>query len=179
MENKLKSGILSATEAKELDGKMKKRVKDLLPTYRNVAIHIADTQDTPERMYAKGCITKIVPWRESRQFMYWRLRRLVSEDMFVKRIIKSQDSIQPGQAKEMLRRWFVEDKGTPEVISIFIIFNFNILKIIYFLKAYQWDDDEKMTLWYESQNEENSTVWNNIEAVEENAITEDILNVIC
>uniref|UniRef100_T1GP39 Uncharacterized protein n=1 Tax=Megaselia scalaris TaxID=36166 RepID=T1GP39_MEGSC len=137
MENKLKSGILSATEAKELDGKMKKRVKDLLPTYRNVAIHIADTQDTPERMYAKGCITKIVPWRESRQFMYWRLRRLVSEDINVE-------------------KWFVEDKGTPE--------------------AYQWDDDEKMTLWYESQNEENSTVWNNIEAVEENAITEDILN---
>lgn len=34
-----------------------------------------------------------------------------------------------------------------------------------------------MTLWYESQNEENSTVWNNIEAVEENAITEDILQV--
>lgn len=44
-------------------------------------------------------------------------------------------------------------------------------------QAYQWDVDEKMTLWYESQNEENSTVWVNIEAVEENAITEDILQV--
>ncbi|KAL5289420.1 hypothetical protein ACFFRR_009517 [Megaselia abdita] len=115
MNNKLKSGNLNAAETKELEANMKKRVIDLLPTYRNVAIHIADTQDTPERMFAKGCINKIVPWRESRQFLYWRLRRLVTEDMFVKRILKAQDSVTPGQAKQMLRRWFVEDKGTPEV----------------------------------------------------------------
>lgn len=125
MEKNLKSGSLNPVEAKELETKMKKRVVDLLPTYRNVAIHIADTQDTPERMYAKGCISKIVPWRESRQFMYWRLRRLVVEDMFVKRILRAQDTIKPGQAKEMLRRWFVEDKGTPEV-GIFFIFFFII-----------------------------------------------------
>lgn len=115
MNNTLKSESLNPAEAKELDAKMKKRVIDLLPTYRNVAIHIADTQDTPERMLAKGCINRIVPWREAREFFYWRLKRLVAEDMFVKKILNSQDSITPGQAKQMLRRWFVEDKGTPEV----------------------------------------------------------------
>lgn len=125
MNNKLKSESLSAAEAKEVDASMKKRVADLIPTYRNVAIHIADTQDTPERMLAKGCINKIVPWKESRGFFYWRLKRLVAEDMFVKKILNAQDSINPGQAKQMLRRWFVEDKGTPEVSLIYIVLSFS------------------------------------------------------
>lgn len=123
MNNELKNGNLNAAESKELDAKIKKRVTDLIPTYRNVAIHIADTQDTPERMLAKGCINKIVPWSESRQFLYWRLRRLVTEDMFVKKILNAQDSIKPGQAKEMLRRWLVEDRGTSEVSSFFCCLN--------------------------------------------------------
>ncbi|GBP96447.1 Acetyl-CoA carboxylase [Eumeta japonica] len=41
------------------------------------------------------------------------------EDSFIKKLLKPEDNLSVGQAKEMLRRWLVEDKGTtvdcPEV----------------------------------------------------------------
>lgn len=87
----------------------------MLHVYHTVAIHFADLHDTPERMLEKGCINEIVPWRTSRQYLYWRLRRLLFEDQFVKNILSSQADLSVGQAKSMLRRWFVEDLGPTEV----------------------------------------------------------------
>jgi acetyl-CoA carboxylase / biotin carboxylase 1 len=67
--------------------------------YHTVAVHFADLHDTPERMLEKGCISEIVPWRTSRTWFYWRLRRLINEDYFVKKIIAAQTSLEVGQAK--------------------------------------------------------------------------------
>lgn len=55
-------------------------------------------------------------WKTSRKFFYWRLRRNLLEDQAVKRIRSANESIQPGAAAlAMLRRWFVESKGTVNV----------------------------------------------------------------
>lgn len=109
-------------KADQLEDKIKQRIAALVHVYHTVAVHFADLHDTPERMLEKGCINEIVPWRESRCWLYWRLRRLLLEDSFVKKIIKAQESLSVGQATQMLRRWLVEDKGTTEVIchSLFI-----------------------------------------------------------
>lgn len=67
--------------------------------YHTVAFHFADLHDTPERMLAKGCIKSIVPWQIARNFFYWRLRRLINEDYFVKKIMEVDSKISFEQAK--------------------------------------------------------------------------------
>ena len=113
MDEALASG--DKVKAAQFDDKIKERISALVHVYHTVAVHFADLHDTPERMLEKGCINEIVPWRTSRAWLYWRLRRLLLEDSFIKKIVKAQDNLSVGQAKEMLRRWLVEDKGTTEV----------------------------------------------------------------
>jgi acetyl-CoA carboxylase / biotin carboxylase 1 len=123
--------------------------------YHTVAVHFADLHDTPERMLEKGCISEIVPWRTSRSFFYWRLRRCLLEDFFICQILKAQKSLSVGQAQSMLRRWFVEDKGDTN--------------------AYQWEENEAVVGWMEEQKKnESSTVNRNIFAVKKDAIISQI-----
>ena len=99
----------------EVDEKIKARLNVLMQVYHTVAVHFADLHDTPERMLEKECINDIVPWRDSRRWLYWRLRRVLLEDTFTRKILKAQDGLPVGQAQQMLRRWLVEDKGAAEV----------------------------------------------------------------
>lgn len=115
----LKEEVAKANGDKEtltnLENKIKERTSLLLHAYHTVAIHFADLHDTPERMLEKDCIKEIVTWRTSRTFFYWRLRRLLLERTFVQQIQAAQPEFSVGQAKNMLRRWFVEDLGATEV----------------------------------------------------------------
>lgn len=113
MDEALASG--DKVKAGQFEEKIKERIAALVHVYHTVAVHFADLHDTPERMLEKDCIREIIPWRESRTWLYWRLRRLLLEDSFIKKIVKAQDNLSDGQAKEMLRRWLVEDKGATEV----------------------------------------------------------------
>lgn len=47
--------------------------------YHQIGLHFCDAHDTPERMVAKDVISAIVPWAQSRQFFYYRLKRRVLE----------------------------------------------------------------------------------------------------
>lgn len=137
-----------------IENKIKERTNILLQVYHTVAIHFADLHDTPERMLEKGCINEIVPWRTSRQYLYWRLRRLLLEDNFVRRIVASQADLSVGQAKSMLRRWFVEDLGPTE--------------------SYLWDKNEEVVSWLQKQIIRDSTVNKNIYAVKKDAVISQI-----
>lgn len=144
----------SKNDIAELQTKIKERTNTLLQVYHTVAVHFADLHDTPERMLEKGCISDIIPWRTSRSLLYWRLRRLILEDFFVKQLLQVQKELSVGQAKSMLRRWFVEDKGTTE--------------------GYQWDNNEIAAKWFEAQKQCDSTVLRNIKAVRKDAIISQI-----
>jgi len=122
--------------------------------YHTVAVHFADLHDTPERMLEKGCINEIVEWRESRKRLYWRLRRLILEESVVKQILTAQESLSVGQAKSMLRRWFVEDMSATD--------------------AYLWDQNDAVVDWFEKQRSPESTVIKNINAVKRDAIISQI-----
>lgn len=54
-------------------------------------------------------------WQTSRQFFYWRLRRLLLEDTVKKKIQAANSELTDGQIQAMLRRWFVEAEGTVKV----------------------------------------------------------------
>lgn len=138
----------------DLEARIEERTNKLKAVYHTVAINFADLHDTPERMLEKGCINEIVPWRRSRQYLYWRMRRLLLEDYFVGRILAAQDNLSVGQAQSMLRRWFVEDMGATE--------------------AYMWDSNDKIVDWLERQKDRESIIQRNIASVRKDAIVSQI-----
>ncbi|XP_036079270.1 acetyl-CoA carboxylase 1 isoform X3 [Rousettus aegyptiacus] len=122
---------LSAAERKELEGKLKEREEFLIPIYHQIAVQFADLHDTPGRMQEKGVINDILDWKTSRTFFYWRLRRLLLEELVKKKIHNANPELTDGQIQAMLRRWFVEVEGT--------------------VKAYVWDNNKDLVEWLEKQ----------------------------
>lgn len=64
---------------------------------------------------SRVCTQDILDWKTSRTFFYWRLRRLLLEDLVKKKIHNANPELTDGQIQAMLRRWFVEVEGTVKV----------------------------------------------------------------
>lgn len=112
-------------EAVEIEKDVADRISILKPIFHQVAIHFADLHDTPRCLLSKGVVKDIVEWKKSRNILYWRLKRRLLQNQIQKVITKSNDAIQDDVAYEMLRRWFVEDKGTTAVSTI-LLYNIHI-----------------------------------------------------
>merc|ERR1711997_895728 len=125
-EMKLLQQQLPSQNPEEVKNKMKEREEVLAPMYHTVAVHLADLHDTPVRMKEKGVIREIIPWENARTKLYWRLKRRLLEMRLMKEIDRATDVNQSssqssnkdstsafghGQKMEMIRRWFIEDKG--------------------------------------------------------------------
>uniref|UniRef100_A0A8C3SGW8 acetyl-CoA carboxylase n=1 Tax=Chelydra serpentina TaxID=8475 RepID=A0A8C3SGW8_CHESE len=153
---------LSPTERKELETKLKEREEFLIPIYHQVAVQFADLHDTPGRMQEKGVITDVLEWRTSRTFFYWRLRRLLLEDLVKKKIHDANPELTDGQIQAMLRRWFVEVEGT--------------------VKAYLWDNNKDLVEWLEKQLTEEdgirSVVDENIKYISRDYILKQIRSLV-
>ncbi|XP_053223463.1 acetyl-CoA carboxylase 1 isoform X2 [Podarcis raffonei] len=153
---------LSPAERKELETKLKEREEFLIPIYHQVAVQFADLHDTPGRMQEKGVITDILEWKTSRTFFYWRLRRLLLEDLVKKKIHDANPELTDGQIQAMLRRWFVEVEGT--------------------VKAYLWDNNKDLLEWLEKQLTEEegarSVVDENIKYISRDYILKQIRSLV-
>ena len=60
----------------------------------------------------------VIPWRTSRRFLYWRLRRLLLEESTKWRIGGVNPELTDGHMLSMLRRWFVEAQGAVDVSDL-------------------------------------------------------------
>uniref|UniRef100_A0AAQ4PDY4 acetyl-CoA carboxylase n=1 Tax=Gasterosteus aculeatus aculeatus TaxID=481459 RepID=A0AAQ4PDY4_GASAC len=125
----LASPELPDKQGRELETKLKAREEFLLPIYHQVAVQFADLHDTPGRMQEKGVITDILEWKNVRTFFYWRLRRLLLEQVVKCEILEANKDLSDGHMQSMLRRWFVETEGT--------------------VKAYLWDNNKEVVEWLE------------------------------
>lgn len=125
----LASPELSDKHTKELESKLKAREEFLLPIYHQVAVQFVDLHDTPGRMQEKGVITDILDWKNVRTFFYWRLRRLLLEQVVKCEILQANKDLSDGHMQSMLRRWFVETEGA--------------------VKAYLWDNNKAVVEWLE------------------------------
>uniref|UniRef100_A0A667YIW6 acetyl-CoA carboxylase n=1 Tax=Myripristis murdjan TaxID=586833 RepID=A0A667YIW6_9TELE len=114
---------------RELESKLRAREEFLLPIYHQVAVQFVDLHDTPGRMQEKGVITDILDWKNVRSFFYWRLRRLLLEQVVKCEILQANKDLSDGHIQSMLRRWFVETEGT--------------------VKAYLWDNNQAVVEWLE------------------------------
>ncbi|XP_054466487.1 acetyl-CoA carboxylase isoform X1 [Anoplopoma fimbria] len=125
----LASPELSEKQCKELESKLKAREEFLLPIYHQVAVQFVDLHDTPGRMQEKGVISDILDWKNVRTFFYWRLRRLLLEQVVKCEILQANKDLSDGHMQSMLRRWFVETEGT--------------------VKVYLWDNNKVVVEWLE------------------------------
>uniref|UniRef100_A0A673CQ63 acetyl-CoA carboxylase n=1 Tax=Sphaeramia orbicularis TaxID=375764 RepID=A0A673CQ63_9TELE len=125
----LASPELSEKQCRELEAKLKAREEFLMPIYHQVAVQFVDLHDTPGRMQEKGAITDILDWKNVRTFFYWRLRRLLLEQVVKCEILQANKDLSDGHMHSMLRRWFVETEGT--------------------VKAYLWDNNQEVVEWLE------------------------------
>lgn len=146
---------LTSEQKMAYEKKIKARETFLTPMYHQVAVQFADLHDTPERMHEKGCILDIVPWRYSRKFFYWRLKRLILENEVKDRLLNIQPDLSVGQASSMLRRWFTEQEGPA--------------------KVYLWDNNQEVIDWLENP-ETKMKLEENMEAVRRSSIVEQIGN---
>uniref|UniRef100_A0A7N8YHC0 acetyl-CoA carboxylase n=1 Tax=Mastacembelus armatus TaxID=205130 RepID=A0A7N8YHC0_9TELE len=120
---------LSDKRCRELEAQLKAREDNLLSIYHQVAVQFVDLHDTPGRMQEKGVITDILDWKNVRSFFYWRLRRLLLEQVVKCEILQANKDLSDGHMQSMLRRWFVETEGT--------------------VKAYLWDNNKAVVEWLE------------------------------
>jgi acetyl-CoA carboxylase/biotin carboxylase 1 len=105
--------LYTVQDTEEINKKIKVREKLLFGVYQQVAIHFADLHDTPGRMKAKGVIRKQVNWSDSRNFFYWRIRRMLTE-FDVAKALKSLDNIKYSQkiASESIKNWYLSSGGS-------------------------------------------------------------------
>ncbi|KAJ5788255.1 Acetyl-coenzyme A carboxyltransferase N-terminal [Penicillium paradoxum] len=83
---------LTKEQLAEVKAQMAAREEQLLPVYMQIALQFADLHDRAGRMQAKNTIRRPLQWINSRRFFYWRLRRRLSEDMIVKRMVAASAS---------------------------------------------------------------------------------------
>ncbi|XP_063051128.1 acetyl-CoA carboxylase isoform X2 [Engraulis encrasicolus] len=129
LSEKLTSPELSESGQRDLEARRRAREEYLLPIYHQVAVQFVDLHDTPGRMQEKGAITDILEWKSARSFFYWRLRRLLLEEMAKAEVLAANGDLSDGHIQSMLRRWFVETEGT--------------------VKAYLWDNNQAVVEWLE------------------------------
>ena len=89
LKQKLANKSLSTAEATELKNKLTQRGELLKPVYMQIALQFADLHDRAGRMEAKGTIRHPLKWSNARRFFYWRLRRRLSEEVLLKRMLSA------------------------------------------------------------------------------------------
>ncbi|NXI34823.1 ACACB carboxylase, partial [Galbula dea] len=134
----------------------------LLPMYYQVAVHFADLHDTPGRMQEKGVITDILEWKKARSFLYWRLRRLLLEEVVKAEVLKANSDLSHIHIRSMLRRWFLEQEGAE--------------------KGYLWDNNQVVVEWLEKHMQEEdgtqSAIRENIKYLKRDYVLKQIRSLI-
>ncbi|XP_042685096.1 acetyl-CoA carboxylase 2 isoform X1 [Centrocercus urophasianus] len=153
---------LSEGQRKELEKQLKAREELLLPMYYQVAVHFADLHDTPGRMQEKGVITDILEWKNARSFLYWRLRRLLLEEVVKLEILKANSKLSHIHIQSMLRRWFMETEGAE--------------------KGYLWDNNQVVVEWLQKHMKEDdgrkSAIRENIKYLKRDYVLKHIRSLV-
>ncbi|OJJ01421.1 hypothetical protein ASPVEDRAFT_41004 [Aspergillus versicolor CBS 583.65] len=83
---------ISKEKLSEIKDKMAAREEQLLPVYMQVALQFADLHDRAGRMKAKNTIRQSLTLKDARRFFYWRVRRRISEEAILKRMLRAAPS---------------------------------------------------------------------------------------
>ena len=150
---------LSHEAQSEVKVKMTEREKQLGPIYLQIALQFADLHDRAGRMQAKGTIRMPLQWKNARRFFYWRLRRRLSEEVLIKRLVTAA-----GQEKANLTAAANKEQ------------HLAMLKIWSGMLDAEFDkEDRKVAEWYESHRKE---VYTRIDAYKADAVSKKVAELL-
>lgn len=144
----LEDTSLSKAHLSEIKTKMAAREEQLLPVFLQIALQFADLHDRAGRMEAKNVIRRPLTWKNARRFFYWRLRRRLTEEYFVKQLI----AVSPNPARHSSTSTATT---TPSVSK-------PSLRAKHLETLHSWtgllddelaNDDQKVAKWYEENRE--------------------------
>ena len=137
----------SKEQLSEIKAQMAEREELLLPVYLQIALQFADLHDRAGRMQAKNTIRKPLRWQNARRFFYWRLRRRLSEELIIKRMIAASATPVPRTGSSGA----IPSSGTTTVTS-------ESPRTTHLRTLHAWTgllgdelehDDRKVAMWYE------------------------------
>ncbi|KAM0865439.1 hypothetical protein ACQ4PT_043269 [Festuca glaucescens] len=109
----MKKANASFQETEAIKRSMNNRRKKLMTIYTQVAKRFVELHDTSSMMIAKGLISKVVDWEESRSFFYRRLRRRVAEDSLAKEVKEAAgEQMAHRAALECIKQWYLASNGS-------------------------------------------------------------------
>jgi acetyl-CoA carboxylase/biotin carboxylase 1 len=144
---------ITPAEQAEIKVKMEQREQLLLPIYTQVSLQFADLHDRAGRMQAKGTIRQPLQWVHARRFFYWRLRRRLTEERFLKKMAAADKKSTRAENLARLRSLVVADENSD-------IFE---------------QDDRLVASWYEDNSK---NVINKIEGLKQDGIAAQVAEMI-
>lgn len=172
LRRQLEDKSLSNEQLSEIKAKMAAREDELLPVYMQIALQFADLHDRAGRMEAKGTIRQPLQWQNARRFFYWRLRRRLSEELLVKRMIEAQPKPTPrnGSGGALPVSGIVAPQTSAREIHLRTLLSWSGL-----LEQEFNQNDRKVASWYEENKKNIST---KIEQLKTDNITSDVAQLL-
>lgn len=173
----LEDSSLSKDQLSEIKTKMAAREEQLLPVYTQIALQFADLHDRAGRMQAKDTIRRPLTWKNARRFFYWRLRRRLSEELIVKRMV----STAPGAH---LTHAAAAEAAAPPASNNVLPSGGESSREIHLRTLHTWtgllddeleNDDRKVATWYE---ENKKTLHTKIENLKTKAVATDVAQLL-
>eukprot|EP00949_MAST-11_sp_MAST-11-sp1_P001689 g1689.t1 len=112
LDQKLTASGADGEERKELQKKVRDRELVVGSVMLQIAEHFADLHDTPGRMLAKEAIHGVIPWKQSRSFFYWRLRRRLAEFGLRKVVREIRPDFSEKKIEDTIRTWFAKTNSS-------------------------------------------------------------------
>ncbi|KAL2838455.1 acetyl-CoA carboxylase [Aspergillus pseudoustus] len=163
---------LTKEQLSEIKSKMAAREELLLPVYMQVALQFADLHDRAGRMQAKNTIRQALTWKNARRFFYWRVRRRISEEYIVKRMLRAQPSPVQGEGSGAIAssQSAAPVSDSPRATHLRTLHSWTP-----FLEDELQSDDRRVASWYEENKE---IIQDKIESLKSQAVASQIADIL-
>jgi acetyl-CoA carboxylase/biotin carboxylase 1 len=168
----LEDTSLTKEQLSEVKAQMAAREEQLLPVYMQIALQFADLHDRAGRMQAKNVIRQPLQWANSRRFFYWRLRRRLSEELIVKRMVAASASPAPrtGAAGAIPNLGTQPSTESPRAAHLRTLHAWTGL-----LDEELEHDDQKVAAWYE---ENKKLVQTKVESLRTEGVASEVAQLL-
>jgi acetyl-CoA carboxylase/biotin carboxylase 1 len=171
----LEDPSLSKEQLSEIKAKMAAREEQLLPVYLQIALQFADLHDRAGRMVAKNTIRKALTWKNARRFFYWRVRRRLSEELILKRMVSVAPAAVSGEATGAIPATGPVDGQTSSTETPRAKHLRTLHSWTGFLDEELEHDDRKVAMWYE---ENRKAIQMKIEALKTDSVATEIAQLL-
>jgi acetyl-CoA carboxylase/biotin carboxylase 1 len=137
-----------------------------------VALQFADLHDRAGRMQAKNTIRQALTWKNARRFFYWRVRRRISEEYIVKRMLRAAPFPVPveGSGAIASNQSSAPASDSPRATHLRTLHSWTP-----FLEDELQNDDRRVASWYEENKE---TIQEKIESLKSQAVASQIADIL-